>query len=43
MSAGAPALPLGLDPLIGEAKERARRRRLLVAGVLVLAAAGVVS
>lgn len=43
MSAGAPALPLGLDPLIAEAKQRARRRRLLAlaaAGVLALAAVG---
>jgi hypothetical protein len=47
MSVGVPALPLGLDPLIAEAKERARRRRLIAAGVLVLAAgiavAGVLS
>jgi hypothetical protein len=38
MSAGVPALPFGLDPLIAEAKERARRRRLLALGVLVVAA-----
>jgi hypothetical protein len=38
MSVGVPALPLGLDPLIAEAKERARRRRLIAAGVIVLAA-----
>lgn len=37
MSAGVPDLPLGLDPLIAEAKERARRRRY------VLAAAGLVT
>ena len=36
MSAGVPALPLGLDPLIAEAKERARRRRL--AGVVLILA-----
>src|SRR5581483_220955 len=40
MSGHAPALPLGVDPLIAEAKERARRRRLLAlaaAGILVVA------
>jgi len=44
MSAHVPALPLELDPLIAEAKRRARRRRLLAAGVLLVvgvAAAGV--
>jgi hypothetical protein len=35
MSAQVPALPLELDPLIAEAKQRARRRRLLAAGVLL--------
>ena len=37
MAVGAPTLPLGLDPLIAEAKQRARRRRLLwllAAGVI---------
>jgi hypothetical protein len=47
MSVGVPALPLGLDPLIAEAKERARRRRLIAAGLIALAAgitvAGVLS
>ena len=43
MSVGASALPLGLDPLIAEAKQRARRRRLLIAGVLALLAAGSVA
>lgn len=39
MSAHVPALPLELDPLIAEAKQRARRRRLiLLAGVVALAA-----
>jgi hypothetical protein len=39
------AVPLGLDPLITEAKERARRRRLLVAAILALlfGTAGVVA
>jgi hypothetical protein len=32
------ALPLGLDPLIAEAKERARRRRLLALGAVVVVA-----
>jgi hypothetical protein len=41
MSVGVPALPLGLDPLIAEAKERARRRRFLALGALVIAAATV--
>ena len=38
MSAGAPTLPLGLDPLIAEAKQRARRRRLLALGAVVVIA-----
>jgi hypothetical protein len=33
------ALALGLDPLIAEAKERARRRRLLALGAIVVVAA----
>jgi hypothetical protein len=32
------AHPLGLDPLIAEAKRRARRRRLIAAGLVLLAA-----
>jgi hypothetical protein len=36
------ALPLGLDPLIAEAKERARRRRLLALGAVVVVAAAAV-
>jgi hypothetical protein len=40
MSAHAPRLPFSLDPLIAEAKQRARRRRLLVAAGLVLVVAG---
>ena len=35
------AHPVGLDPLIAEAKERARRRRLLALGVLVVTAAAI--
>ena len=35
MSAHVPALPLELDPLIAEAKQRARRRRLIAAAVLL--------
>ena len=42
MSAHVPALPLELDPLIAEAKQRARRRRLLLlAGLVALAGAPV--
>jgi uncharacterized protein DUF4232 len=41
MSAHVPALPLEADPLIAEAKQRARRRRLL-AGTALLAAGAVV-
>lgn len=40
MSAHVPTLPLGTDPLIAEAKERARRRRLIAlaaAGLLAIA------
>jgi Domain of unknown function (DUF4232) len=40
MSAHVPALPLEADPLIAEAKRRARWRRLIAAGVLLLAAGG---
>ena len=42
MSVHVPALPLGADPLIAEAKHRARRRRLIAAAVLLAtgAAAG---
>lgn len=40
MSAGVPSLPLELDPLIAEAKERARRRRVLALAALVVVAAG---
>lgn len=40
MSAHVPALPLEADPLIAEAKQRARRRRLIAAAAL-LAAGGV--
>jgi hypothetical protein len=42
MSARVPALPLGLDPLIAEAKERARRRRLVALGLVVVVAAAAV-
>jgi len=42
MSAQVPALPLEVDPLIAEAKQRARRRRLLVLGALVVIAAAAV-
>lgn len=41
MSAHVPALPLELDPLIAEAKQRARRRRLLVAAGLLAAGVAV--
>jgi hypothetical protein len=37
MSAHVPALPLEADPLIAEAKQRARRRRFLVAVALLVA------
>lgn len=40
MTTDAPGFPLSLDPLIAEAKQRARRRRLLVTVVFVLAVAG---
>ena len=36
MSTGVPTLPLGLDPLIAEAKERARKRRLLGLAALAI-------
>ena len=39
MTVRLPRLPLSVDPLIGEARQRARRRRLLLAGLL----AGVVA
>lgn len=39
MSAHPPALSLELDPLIAEAKQRARRRRILLLGCLFAAAA----
>ena len=39
MSASLPTLPLGLDPLIAEAKARARRRRLYLMVVVVAAIA----
>jgi hypothetical protein len=39
MSAHAPALPLEADPLIAEAKQRARRRRLIAAAALMVAGA----
>lgn len=38
MSVGVPALPLGVDPLIAEAKQRARRRRLIAAAAAALVA-----
>jgi hypothetical protein len=41
MSAHVPALPLEADPLIAEAKQRARRRRL-IAGVALLAVGGAI-
>ncbi len=41
MSAHAPRLPWSLDPLIAEAKRRARRRRWLILSVLVVAVAAV--
>lgn len=46
MSAHVPLLPLELDPLIAEAKQRARRRRLIAATALLavgLAVAGVLA
>jgi len=43
MAAGTQALPIGLDPLIAEAKRRTRRRRALVLVLLVAIAAGTVS
>jgi hypothetical protein len=42
MSARVPALPLGVDPLIAEANERARRRRLLALGLVAVVAAAAV-
>ena len=39
MSAHVPALPLELDPLIAEAKQRARRRRLFALAALIAAGA----
>jgi hypothetical protein len=41
MAAGIPAVPLEVDPLIAEAKERARRRRSLALGVFVVAAVAI--
>lgn len=41
MSAHVPALPFELDPLIAEAKQRARRRRLIAAVALVMTGAAV--
>lgn len=38
MESEVPALPVGLDPLIAEAKQRARRRRYLFATLAVVAA-----
>jgi hypothetical protein len=44
MTVRVPTLPFALDPLIAEAKRRMRRRRALVAAVLVLGvAAGVLA
>jgi len=43
MIAGASALPLEVDPLIAEAKQRARRRRLLVLIAAGLVAAGLLA
>jgi hypothetical protein len=45
MSAHVPALPLEVDPLIAEAKQRARRRRLAAAALLAVgaSAAGVLA
>jgi len=40
MTTSTPTLPLGLDPLIAEAKDRARRRRALAFGALVVVAVG---
>ena len=42
MSAHVPALQLEVDPLIAEAKQRARRRRLLAIGALAVIAAAAV-
>jgi hypothetical protein len=39
MSAGVPALPFEADPLIAEAKQRARRRRFLALGAFVVVVA----
>ena len=41
MSAHVPALPLELDPLIAEAKQRARRRRVIAAVALTVTGAAV--
>lgn len=41
MTVRVPRLPLSLDPLIAEAKRRARRRRLAIAATSALLAAGV--
>jgi hypothetical protein len=38
MAAGIPAIPVGVDPLIADAKQRARRRRLLALVAIVVAA-----
>jgi hypothetical protein len=43
MSAHVPALPLELDPLIAEAKQRARRRRWVVVAAVAVVAAAVVT
>jgi hypothetical protein len=46
MAGDAPELPLSLDPLIAEAKQRMRRRRLLAAAgfaLVVAATAGVIA
>jgi len=43
MAAESTSAPLGLDPLIAEAKRRTRRRRALVLALLVAVAAGAVS
>ena len=42
LGVSAVALPVELDPLIAEAKERARRRRLLALGAVVVVAAAAV-
>src|ERR1700749_4915055 len=39
MTAHAPRLPVSLDPLVGEAKRRARRRRVALATLTVAAVA----